>query len=56
MKMTSKQKTNKIKKYAREIAKLNKLLKQTEHLTQIINIVNLKGDFFAKIENIKVNC
>ncbi len=55
MKMTQKQKTEKIKKYGREIAKLNKSLKLADHLTQIVNIVNLKGDFFSKIENVR-NC
>ncbi len=55
MKMTQKQKTEKIKKYGREIAKLNKSLKLSDHLTQIVNIVNLKGDFFSKIENVR-NC
>ncbi len=53
--MTKSQKTEKIKKYGREIAKLNKALKLADHISQIVHIVNLKGDFFSKIENIK-NC
>jgi hypothetical protein len=53
MKMTQKQKTEKIKKYGREIAKLNKSLKLSTHLTDICNIVNLKGDFFSKIECVR---